>query len=129
MSGSRSQNPVVNEPPALVKTSEKTMPLLVMFAIIQVVFTGCLFTLHGTIGVNELSYVMPSRWAVAAAGATLDFNQVNPPVKPGDSTDPLWNHSVGVWGLDMIALIAIGVICGFFVARFLRRHEPEVMRK
>ncbi|MCX5259892.1 FHA domain-containing protein [Streptomyces canus] len=114
---------------ALVKTSEKTMPLLVMFAIIQVVFTGCLFTLHGTIGVNELSYLMPSRWAVAAAGATLDFNQVNPPVKPGDSTDPLWNHSVGVWGLDMIALIAIGVICGFFVARFLRRHEPEVMRK
>jgi ABC-type multidrug transport system ATPase subunit/pSer/pThr/pTyr-binding forkhead associated (FHA) protein len=114
---------------ALVKTSEKTMPLLVMFAIIQVVFTGCLFTLHGTIGVNELSYLMPSRWAVAAAGATLDFNQVNPPVKPGDSTDPLWNHTVGVWGLDMIALIAIGVICGFFVARFLRRHEPEVMRK
>ncbi|MFE2219584.1 FHA domain-containing protein [Streptomyces canus] len=114
---------------ALVKTSEKTMPLLVMFAIIQVVFTGCLFTLHGTIGVNELSYLMPSRWAVAAAGATLDFNKVNPPVKPGDSTDPLWNHTVGVWGLDMIALIAIGVICGFFVARFLRRHEPEVMRK
>ncbi|MEV7739388.1 FHA domain-containing protein [Streptomyces sp. NPDC088921] len=114
---------------ALVKTSEKTMPLLVMFAIIQVVFTGCLFTLHGTIGVNELSYLMPSRWAVAAAGATLDFNKVNPPVKPGDSTDPLWNHTVGVWGLDMIALIAIGVVCGFFVARFLRRHEPEVMRK
>ncbi|MFI6439741.1 FHA domain-containing protein [Streptomyces sp. NPDC050759] len=114
---------------ALVKTSEKTMPLLVMFAIIQVVFTGCLFTLHGTIGVNELSYLMPSRWAVAAAGATLDFNKVNPPVKPGDSTDPLWDHTVGVWGLDMIALIAIGVVCGFFVARFLRRHEPEVMRK
>ncbi|MFL6000584.1 MAG: FHA domain-containing protein [Streptomyces sp.] len=114
---------------ALVKTSEKTMPLLVMFAIIQVVFTGCLFTLHGTIGVNELSYLMPSRWAVAAAGATLDFNKVNPPVKPGDSTDPLWNHTVGVWGLDMIALLAIGVVLGFFVARFLRRHEPEVMRK
>ena len=27
------------------------------------------------------------------------------------------------------ALIVLGVICGFFVARFLRRHEPEVMRK
>nr|WP_203615257.1 FHA domain-containing protein [Streptomyces sp. SID13726] len=114
---------------ALVKTSEKTMPLLVMFAIVQVVFTGCLFTLNGTLGVNELSYLMPSRWAVAAAGATLDFNRVNPPVKPGDSTDPLWDHTLSAWGLDMIALIAIGVVCGFFVARFLRRHEPEVMRK
>ncbi|WP_338485625.1 FHA domain-containing protein [Streptomyces sp. SCSIO 75703] len=113
---------------SLVKTAEKTMPLLVMFAIIQVVFTGCLFTLHGTVGVNEFSYLMPSRWAVAAAGATLDFNKISPP-EPGAGTDPLWDHSVGAWSLDMAALIALGVICGFFVARFLRRHEPEVMRK
>ncbi|PAZ12107.1 ABC transporter ATP-binding protein [Streptomyces sp. SA15] len=113
---------------SLVKTAEKTMPLLVMFAIIQVVFTGCLFTLHGSIGVNEFSYLMPSRWAVAAAGATLDFNKISPPEKPGD-TDPLWENTLGAWGMDMAALIALGVICGFFVARFLRRHEPEVMRK
>ncbi|WP_174867770.1 FHA domain-containing protein [Streptomyces lasalocidi] len=113
---------------SLVKTAEKTMPLLVMFAIIQVVFTGCLFTLHGSIGVNEFSYLMPSRWAVAAAGATLDFNRISPPETAGD-TDPLWDHTAGAWGLDMAALLALGVICGFFVARFLRRHEPEVMRK
>ncbi|QNP73515.1 FHA domain-containing protein [Streptomyces roseirectus] len=113
---------------SLVKTAEKTMPLLVMFAIIQVVFTGCLFTLNGSIGVNEFSYLMPSRWAVAAAGATLDFNRISPP-KEGESTDPLWEHTVGAWSMDMAALIALGVICGFFVSRFLRRHEPEVMRK
>ncbi|MFF3336156.1 FHA domain-containing protein [Streptomyces sp. NPDC002888] len=113
---------------SLVKTAEKTMPLLVMFAIIQVVFTGCLFTLHGSIGVNEFSYLMPSRWAVAAAGATLDFNKISPPETVGDN-DPLWDHTAGAWGMDMAALIALGVICGFFVARFLRRHEPEVMRK
>ncbi|WP_416965528.1 FHA domain-containing protein [Streptomyces sp. Agncl-13] len=113
---------------ALVKTAEKTMPLLVMFAIIQVVFTGCLFTLNGAVGVNQFSYLMPSRWAVGAAGATLDFNKISPP-KPGDSADPLWEHTVGAWGMDMAALIVLGVICGFFVARFLRRHEPEVMRK
>ncbi|MET9973038.1 ABC transporter permease, partial [Streptomyces sp. NPDC006356] len=98
---------------ALVKTAEKTMPLLVMFAIIQVVFTGCLFTLNGSIGVNEFSYLMPSRWAVAAAGATLDFNLVNPNKDDPTATDPLWDHTVGVWGLDMAALIALGVICGF----------------
>ncbi|MFJ1970417.1 FHA domain-containing protein [Streptomyces sp. NPDC087903] len=113
---------------SLVKTAEKTMPLLVMFAIIQVVFTGCLFTLNGAVGVNEFSYLMPSRWAVAAAGATLDFNKISPPKEGGD-TDPLWEHTVGAWGMDMFALIVLGVICGFFVARFLRRHEPEVMRK
>ncbi|WP_097255458.1 FHA domain-containing protein [Streptomyces sp. Ag109_G2-15] len=114
---------------SLVKTAEKTMPLLVMFAIIQVVFTGCLFTLHGTLGVNEFSYLMPSRWAVAAAGATLDFNNIAPNTDDPSSTDPLWNHEASAWGLDMFALIVLGVVCGFFVARFLRRHEPEVMRK
>ncbi|MFF4524825.1 ABC transporter ATP-binding protein/permease [Streptomyces bluensis] len=114
---------------ALVKTAEKTMPLLVMFSIIQVVFTGCLFTLNGAVGVNEFSYLMPSRWAVAAAGATLDFNLVNPNKDDPTQTDPLWDHTVGVWTLDMIALIAIGAICGVLVAHFLRRHEPEVMRK
>lgn len=114
---------------SLVKTAEKTMPLLVMFAIIQVVFTGCLFTLHGTLGVNEVSYLMPSRWGVAAAGTTLDFNNIAPNTDDPGSTDPLWNHTAGAWGMDMVILIALGVICGFFVARFLRRHEPEVMRK
>jgi hypothetical protein len=114
---------------ALVKTAEKTMPLLVMFAIIQVVFTGCLFILHGTVGVNEFSYLMPSRWAVAAAGATLDFNRINPNTDDPTSTDPLWDHDAGAWFLDMGALLALGALCGFLVARFLRRHEPEVMRK
>ncbi|GAA3960513.1 FHA domain-containing protein [Streptomyces marokkonensis] len=113
---------------SLVKTAEKTMPLLVMFAIIQVVFTGCLFALNEAVGVNQFSYLMPSRWAVAAAGATLDLNKVAPPEK-GAEVDPLWEHTVGAWGLNMAALIVLGVICGFFVARFLRRHEPEVMRK
>ncbi|MFH9074015.1 FHA domain-containing protein [Streptomyces alboflavus] len=114
---------------ALVKTAEKTMPLLVMFAIIQVVFTGCLFILHGTVGVNQFSFLMPSRWAVAASGATLDFNRISPnPDDPG-ATDPLWDHEAGAYMMDMAALLALGAFCGFLVARFLRRHEPEVMRK
>ncbi|MEU6095758.1 FHA domain-containing protein [Streptomyces sp. NPDC047079] len=114
---------------SLVKTAEKTMPLLVMFAIIQVVFTGCLFTLNGAVGVNQFSYLMPSRWAVGAAGATLDFNNIAPNTDDPASTDPLWDHTASAWTLDMVALIALGVLCGFLVARFLRRHEPEVMRK
>ncbi|MDI3387486.1 FHA domain-containing protein [Streptomyces sp. B-S-A8] len=114
---------------SLVKTAEKTMPLLVMFAIVQVVFTGCLFILHGTVGVNQFSYLMPSRWAVAAAGTTLDFNNINPNTDDPGSTDPLWDHEALSWFMDMGALIALGVLCGVLVARFLRRHEPEVMRK
>ncbi|MDQ1039574.1 ABC-type multidrug transport system ATPase subunit/pSer/pThr/pTyr-binding forkhead associated (FHA) protein/ABC-type multidrug transport system permease subunit [Streptomyces sp. V3I8] len=112
---------------SLVKTAEKTMPLLVMFAIIQVVFTGCLFPLNGALGVNQFSYLMPSRWAVGAAGSTLDFNKINP--HNTAETDPLWDHDALTWVLDMTALFALAAVCAFLVARFLRRHEPEVMRK
>ncbi|WP_306322427.1 MULTISPECIES: FHA domain-containing protein [unclassified Streptomyces] len=116
---------------SLVKTSEKTMPLLVMFAIVQVVFTGVLFQIYGTVGLEQFAWLMPSRWAVGAAGATLDLGHLMPPwdpKKPND-LDPLWEHSVAQWGINLTVLIVLGIVCGFAVARLLRRHEPEVMRK
>ncbi|PGH51069.1 FHA domain-containing protein [Streptomyces sp. Ru87] len=112
---------------SLVKTAEKTMPLLVMFAIVQVVFTGCLFQLNDKIGVEQLAWLMPSRWAVSAAGSTAQLN-VLLPWEPGNP-DPLWDHDLGTWMLDMGVLLGIGLLCGVVVARLLRRHEPEVMRK
>ncbi|MFJ9855570.1 FHA domain-containing protein [Streptomyces sp. NPDC101150] len=112
---------------SLVKTAEKTMPLLVMFAIVQVVFTGVLFQLFDTVGVAQVAWLMPSRWAVAAMGATADMNTLLP--WELGNPDPLWKHQTGVYVMDMIILIALGVSLAFVVARLLRRHEPEVMRK
>lgn len=120
---------------SLVKTAEKTMPLLVMFAIVQVVFTGVLFKIFGSPGVEQFAWLMPSRWAVGAAGATLDLGPGSGHMMaPWDSkkpldTDPLWEHTTTQWGIDMVALLVLGIACGFAVARLLRRHEPEVMRK
>ncbi|MFF4953814.1 FHA domain-containing protein [Streptomyces chattanoogensis] len=112
---------------ALVKTAEKTMPLLVMFAIVQVVFTGVLFQLFDTPGVAQVAWLMPSRWAVAAMGATADMNTLLP--WELGNPDPLWKHQTGVYVMDVIILVALGVGLAFVVARLLRRHEPEVMRK
>ncbi|MFJ1895813.1 FHA domain-containing protein [Streptomyces sp. NPDC088115] len=116
---------------SLVKTSEKTMPLLVMFAIVQVVFTGILFQVYGSLGLEQFAWLMPSRWAIAAAGSTLDLAHLMPPWDQKNPTDldPLWEHSVSQWGINIGVLVLLGVICGFAVARLLRRHEPEVMRK
>ncbi|WP_424214449.1 FHA domain-containing protein [Streptomyces sp. BI20] len=116
---------------SLVKTAEKTMPLLVMFAIVQVVFTGILFKIYDTVGLEQFAWLMPSRWAIGAAGTTLNLGKLMPPWDQDDptNTDPLWDATVGQWALDISVLLALGVICGFAVARLLRRHEPEVMRK
>ncbi|MFI8179997.1 FHA domain-containing protein [Actinacidiphila glaucinigra] len=116
---------------SLVRTAEMTMPLLVMFAIVQVVFTGVLFQIFGTVGLEQVAWLMPSRWAVGAAGATLDLGHLMPPwdpAKPGN-LDPLWEHSASQWGFDMAILLGIALVCGILVLRLLRRHEPEVMRK
>lgn len=116
---------------SLVKTAEKTMPLLVMFAIVQVVFTGILFQVYGSPGLEQFAWLMPSRWAIAAAGSTLDLAHLMPPWDQKNPTDldPLWEHTAGQWGMNIAVLLFLGVICGFAVARLLRRHEPEVMRK
>ncbi|WP_406860086.1 FHA domain-containing protein [Streptomyces sp. HUAS MG47] len=116
---------------SLVKTAEKTMPLLVMFAIIQVVFTGILFQVYGSPGLEQFAWLMPSRWGIAGAGTTLDLAHLMPPWDHKDptNTDPLWEHTVGQWSLDLGIQLLMAAICCVVVARLLRRHEPEVMRK
>ncbi|MEE1930643.1 FHA domain-containing protein [Streptomyces sp. TRM 70351] len=112
---------------SLVKTAEKTMPLLVMFAIVQVVFTGVLFQIHDKAGIEQLAWLMPSRWAVAGMGNTAQLNVL----LPWDTAnpDPLWDHELGQWLVSMGVLLGMAALCGVVVARLLRRHEPEVMRK
>ncbi|MGW9439047.1 FHA domain-containing protein [Streptomyces sp. NPDC055607] len=116
---------------ALVKTAEKTMPLLVMFAIVQVVFTGILFQVYGSPGLEQFAWLMPSRWGIAGAGTTLDLGRLMPPWDPKNptDTDPLWEHTAGQWGMDLGVQLLMAVVFCVVVARLLRRHEPEVMRK
>ncbi|MFF6775227.1 FHA domain-containing protein [Streptomyces sp. NPDC012637] len=116
---------------SLVKTAEKTMPLLVMFAIIQVVFTGILFQVYGSPGLEQFAWLMPSRWGIAGAGTTLDLAHLMPPWDHKDptNTDPLWEHTIGQWSLDLGIQLLMATVCCVLVARLLRRHEPEVMRK
>ncbi|MFF5360102.1 FHA domain-containing protein [Streptomyces scabiei] len=109
---------------ALVRKEEVTMPLLVLLAIVQVVFCGALLDVSGTIVLEQLAWLVPSRWAFAAMAGTIDLEQIVP-----DTSDPLFAHSAGVWLLDMGMLVVLSLLCGWLVARLLRRREPAVMRK
>ncbi|MGW6021324.1 FHA domain-containing protein [Streptomyces sp. NPDC055099] len=111
---------------ALVRKEEVTMPLLVLLAIVQVVFCGALLKLHGVPGVEQLAWLVPSRWALGAMAGTIGLGRI----VPGELTaDPLFRHSAGTWLLNMGMLVALSVVFGYLVARLLRRHEPAVMRK
>ncbi|MGW6737850.1 FHA domain-containing protein [Streptomyces sp. NPDC055013] len=111
---------------ALVRKEEVTMPLLVLLAIVQVVFCGALLKLDGVPGLEQLSWVVPSRWALGAMAGTLELSRL----VPGDLTgDPLFEHSAGVWLLNVAMLVALSAVFGYVVTRLLRRREPVVMRK
>ncbi|BBC29313.1 ABC transporter, ATP-binding protein [Streptomyces graminofaciens] len=109
---------------ALVRKEEVTMPLLVLLAIVQVVFCGALLDVQGTVVLEQLAWLVPSRWAFAAMASTIDLTRIVP-----DKTDPLFEHSADVWLLSMGMLLVLSLVCGYVVARLLRRHEPAVMRK
>lgn len=111
---------------ALVKREEVTMPLLVLLAIVQVVFCGALLRLHGVPVLEQLSWLVPSRWALAAMASTIDLRQVVPGTL---ATDPLFAHKAGTWLLDMGAMLLMSLVLGLLVARLLRRHEPTIMRR
>ncbi|MEU8972357.1 ATP-binding cassette domain-containing protein [Streptomyces monashensis] len=116
---------------ALVRTAEKTMPLLVLATVGQVMFSGAVFPLFNQMGLNQLSWLAPSRWAVAAQAATIDLGRIGPPtddVHP-HSVDPLWAHTAHQWWLDSGVLEGLGLVGIVVVLVLLRRHEPLVMRR
>ncbi|MER5183529.1 FHA domain-containing protein [Streptomyces sp. NPDC002896] len=111
---------------ALVRKEEVTMPLLVLLAIVQVVFCGLLLDLHGVPGLEQLAWLMPSRWAVAAMAGTVGLART----VPGDVTDdPMFEHAAGTWLLNMGMLVVLAAVFGFAVMRLLRQREPALMRK
>ncbi|MDX2541526.1 FHA domain-containing protein [Streptomyces sp. WI04-05B] len=111
---------------ALVRKEEVTMPLLVLLAIVQVVFCGALLKLDGVPGIEQLSWLVPSRWALGAMAGTIGLSRI----VPGELTgDPLFEHSAGVWLIDAGMLLVLSAVFGYLVLRLLRRHEPAVMRK
>jgi ABC transport system ATP-binding/permease protein len=66
---------------------------------------------------------MPSRWAIAAEGVTLDLGQVlGPQDKAAPSaTDPLWEHTLSQWLTDTGVLLGMAITCYPLTIRLLRR--------
>jgi ABC-type multidrug transport system ATPase subunit len=64
---------------AAVDTSEKTMPLLIVAVIFQVVMTGGVFSLAGKAGLEQVAWLAPSRWGFAATASTANLNVITLP--------------------------------------------------
>nr|BFE66298.1 hypothetical protein GCM10020063_108240 [Dactylosporangium thailandense] len=103
---------------ALVKTTEQTTPVLVVVVMAQLVLSGGLFELDGQNVLEQISWLFPTRWGLAAGASTVDLQSMIP------FKDALWEHTTGAWWRSVLILFAqIALLIG--LARLaLRRSEP-----
>ncbi|ONH25089.1 FHA domain-containing protein [Pseudofrankia asymbiotica] len=118
---------------ALVDDADKTMPLLVLVSMAQIVFAGVLMRVTGRIGLEQVSYVFPARWGFAGLASATDLVDVekldDPRFNPESVLDPLWQHTPTAFLVALGGTVALGVVYAVITALLLRRLDPRILRR
>lgn len=91
---------------AWVQTSEQVMPLLVVTAMAMLVLAGGLIPVTGRAGLEQVSWLSPTRWGFAIGAQSIDLKTLVPTTED----DWLWTHSLKRAGLATGALLALGAV-------------------
>jgi ABC transport system ATP-binding/permease protein len=102
---------------SLASYSEQILLAAVLVVLLSAVFAGAMFPIGGRFGLEQISWLMPSRWGFAAAASTVDVHAVNLLATADDS----WKHSAGRWLFDMAMLVGLGVVATGSLRWGLRR--------
>jgi ABC-type multidrug transport system ATPase subunit/ABC-type multidrug transport system permease subunit len=108
---------------AIVSTSEKAMPFLVLFTMVQVVLSGYVVPLADNPGLKQLAMISPSRWGLAATASTVNLNVITPPGQ--GVVDPLWVQTSQHWLRDMGVMIGLAAIFALLAYLRLRSLGPR----
>ena len=106
---------------ASVNTSEKTMPILMVVVVVEVVLTGGVFAIAGKVGLEQVAWLSPSRWGYALTASTSNLNKIFP---PSGTVDHLWDHTGHQWLINMAALAVLGLVFAFLAWWQLLRQGP-----
>jgi ABC-type multidrug transport system ATPase subunit/pSer/pThr/pTyr-binding forkhead associated (FHA) protein len=107
---------------AAVSNAEKTMPLLVLASMVQIILSGGVIALPGKAGLEQLAWITPSRWGFGATAATVNLNRISP---PGEiRLDPVWDHRPATWLTDMaLQLLLAAIFTAIAWQRLARQHS------
>ncbi len=108
---------------ALVDNADRAMPLLVLVLMVQLVVSGGIFPIAGRVVLEQVAWLVPSRWAFAMGATTVDMN-----VLRGEA-DPLWEHTAGRYLLAVVVLLALVGALVALTALLLRRLDPIRARR
>jgi ABC-type multidrug transport system permease subunit len=107
---------------ALVNTSEKAVPFLVMLVVGQIVLSGGVVPLAGIAGLSQVSWIAPARWGLGAAASTANVNAMTPVTA---AADPIWSHTPSTWLRDIGITVALAVVFLIITWIQLRRLGPR----
>jgi ABC transport system ATP-binding/permease protein len=107
---------------SVARSNEQIMPLLVVSLMLQLVLCGGMVPVTDRVGLDQLSWAVPSRWGFAAQASTVDLWTIEPgPIAPKDSH---FKHTAGTWLFDVGMLGVLTVVYAGFVGwrSRLKRH-------
>ncbi len=120
---------------AVVNTTDKALPLLVVAVMAQVVLSGGIFPLYGKAGLQQISWLSPSRWGFAATASTVNLNKIGPPLAAQSAAsgtavppDPLWDHTAATWLTDMGILLLLALAFALLTWWRLAKMGPAKRR-
>jgi ABC transport system ATP-binding/permease protein len=107
---------------SLARSNEQIMPLLVVSLMLQLVLCGGMVPVTNRIGLDQLSWAVPSRWGYAAQASTVDLWTIEPgPLAPKDRH---FKHTASTWLFDVGMLGVLTIVYASFVGwrSRLKRH-------
>ncbi len=107
---------------SLARSNEQIMPLLVVSLMLQLVLCGGMVPVTNRIGLDQMSWAVPSRWGYAAQASTVDLWTIEPgPLAPKDRH---FKHTAGTWLFDVGMLVLLTVVYAGVVGwrSRLKRH-------
>ncbi len=107
---------------SLARSNEQIMPLLVVSLMLQLVLCGGMVPVTNRIGLDQMSWAVPSRWGYAAQASTVDLWTIEPgALAPKDRH---FKHTAGTWLFDVGMLVLLTVVYAGIVGwrSRLKRH-------
>lgn len=99
---------------AWVRSADQVMPLLVVTAMAQLVLSGGLIPVTGRLGLEQISWLSPTRWGFALGAQSIDLKAL----VPSSEDDWFWTHSFQQAGIAAGVLVLLGVI--YLAAAWIR---------
>jgi hypothetical protein len=104
----------------LIDNPDRGMPLLVVIIMVQLILCGGLFEVYGRPGLEQVSWLVPSRWGFSMTAATTEVGRML-----SGEVDPLWEHTLTAWLIDAGLLGAVAVATTVLIAISIKRLDPQ----